>query len=130
MHLCLYRATGGLIGGSVVGAPVLLLTTTGRKTGQPRTRPLPCIEEDGAYVVIASNGGNATHPNWYLNLKRQPEADVLLRGKKQRVRAETATGDERQRLWDIAVAKYSGYANYQKETSREIPVVVLRPVEG
>ncbi|MEX1253767.1 MAG: nitroreductase family deazaflavin-dependent oxidoreductase [Dehalococcoidia bacterium] len=130
MHLCLYRVSGGFIGGNVIGTPVLLLTTTGRKSGRPRTRPLPCLEDDGAYVVIASNGGNATHPNWYLNLKKQPEAEVLLKGKKLRVRAETATGADRERLWAKAVELYAGYDGYQKETEREIPVVVLRPVEG
>jgi deazaflavin-dependent oxidoreductase (nitroreductase family) len=129
MHLFLYRVTGGLIGSRVPGAPVLLLTTTGRKSGRKRVRPLPYREHDGAYVVIGSNGGNANHANWYLNLRSQPEAEVEIKGKHIAVRAEVASGEERQRLWEDALSWYPGYEGYQKDTTREIPVVILRPVQ-
>ena len=127
VHEFWYRLTGGVLGGSIMGRRHLLLTTTGRKTGQPRTTPLMYLEDGENLVVIASNGGNPRHPNWWLNLQKSPQAEVQLRSEKRRVKAEEATGEERERLWRAVVEVYSGYEGYQKSTEREIPVVVLRP---
>ncbi len=127
IYLFWYRLTGGAIGGSLAGRPILLLTTPGRKSGRRRTTPLQYFEDGGNMIVIASNGGNPRHPVWWLNLERNPEAEVQVRNEKSRVRAEKAEGEERERLWEAAVETYSGYADYQRTTNREIPVVVLRP---
>jgi deazaflavin-dependent oxidoreductase (nitroreductase family) len=109
---------------------VLLLTTTGRKSGRTRTRPLPYDQDGDAFVVIASNGGNKKHPDWYLNLNSNPNADIETRNGKQRVRASIASGAERERLWARALERYAGYDGYQAETDRQIPVVILRPMAG
>ena len=126
-HLFWYRLTGGVIGGSFGGRPILLLTTTGRKSGRPRMTPLQYMEDGGNMVVVASNGGNPWHPAWWLNLERNPDAEVQVRNEKRRVKAEKAEGEERERLWQLVVEMYSGYEGYQKTANREIPVVVLRP---
>jgi F420H(2)-dependent quinone reductase len=125
-HRWLYRATGGKIGRSVSGLPVLLLTTTGRRTGRPRTWPLGYLEDGDDLVIIASAGGVSAHPAWYLNLRDHPEVTVRIGDQVRQMRAETAQGEERARLWAKAVARYAGFAQYQKTTRREIPVVVLR----
>ncbi len=127
MHEFWYRLTGGLLGGSVMGRPMLLLTTTGRKTGTRRTTPLLYLEDGDNLVVIASNGGHPRHPAWWLNLEQNPQAEVQIRGAKKPVRAEEATGEARERLWRAVVEVYSGYEGYQKSTKRQIPVVILRP---
>ncbi len=127
MHLFWYRLTGGAIGGSFAGRPILLLTTTGRKTGQPRTTPLQYLEDGENMILAASNGGNPRHPVWWLNLESNPGAEVRVRNDRKPVRAEKAEGEERERLWKLVVEMYSGYEEYQKTTQREIPVVVLRP---
>ncbi len=127
MHLFWYRITGGAIGGSFAGRPILLLTTTGRKSGRRRTTPLQYLEDGGNMVLAASNGGNPRHPVWWLNLERNPEAEVQVRNETRRVTAEKAEGEERERLWGLLVELYSGYAGYQRTTDREIPVVILRP---
>ena len=126
-HLFWYQLTGGFLGGRVSGAPVLLLTTTGRKSGQRRTRPLLYLRDGDSMVVVASNGGNDQHPAWWLNLKKNPEAEVQLGSAKKRVRAEKANEDERNRLWPLIVKMYRRYEDYQKGTRREIPLVILRP---
>jgi len=128
VHVILYRASGGRIGGRFrKTAPVLLLTTTGRKTGKPRTTPLLYAEDAGRYVVVASVGGAPKHPAWYLNLRGNPEATIQLGGRKLRMHADTASPDERARLWTLMAQMYSGYDDYQAKTSREIPVVILAP---
>lgn len=127
MHEFWYRLSGGLIGGRIGKVRILLLTTTGRKSGRRRTTPLQYLEDGENLVVIASNGGNRQHPAWWLNLKADPEAEVQIKGEKKRVTAEAASGEERERLWRAAVDYYPGYASYQRSTDREIPVVVLRP---
>jgi deazaflavin-dependent oxidoreductase (nitroreductase family) len=130
IHVRVYRLTGGKVGGKLGKAPVLLLTTTGRKSGQKRTTPLLYTREGGGYVVIASKGGAPRNPLWYLNLQANPRAEVLVGRETQRVQARDAQGEERERLWRAMVDQYSGYDNYQQKTSREIPVVVLEPVAG
>ncbi len=128
-HLFWYRMTGGVIGGSFGGKPMLLLTTTGRKSGRPRTTPLQYLADGENIVLVASNGGNTWHPAWWRNLERNPEAEVQVRNERRRVKAENAEGEERERLWRLVVEMYSGYEGYQKTANREIPVVVLRPRE-
>jgi len=127
IHEFWYRLSGGLLGGSIMGRPILLLTTTGRKTGARRTTPLMYLEDGENLVIIASNGGNPRHPAWWLNLEQNPQAEVQLRSEKRRVKSEEATGEERERLWRAVVEIYSGYEGYQKTTDRQIPVVILRP---
>lgn len=122
----LIRLTGGRL--SMVGTmPVLILTTIGAKTGQPRTTPLLFINDGPRLVLIASNGGNPKHPGWYYNLRANPEATVFLQGRTARYIAHEATGTERETLWQRAVALYSGYTIYQGRASRQIPIMVLTP---
>ena len=127
-HVVLFRLSGGRLGGRIPsGAPVLLLTTTGRKSGKQRTLPLLYLEDAGRYVVIASVGGAPKHPAWYLNLLANPGATIEVGRRKLRVTASTASAEERARLWPLTVQMYPGYEDYQARTSREIPVVILTP---
>jgi deazaflavin-dependent oxidoreductase (nitroreductase family) len=108
---------------------VLLLLTTGRKTGKERKTPLLYLEDGENLVVVASMGGAPHHPAWYWNLKANPESRVRVRGKILRVREEEAKGEEKRRLWARLVEMYPPYADYQRRTEREIPVVVLHPID-
>ena len=108
----------------------LILHTVGRRSGQPRRTPLSYTKDGATYIVIASDGGSPRHPDWYLNLQADPNADVDVGGRRWRVEAETVTGDERDRLWDQAVRSYGGYAGYQARTDRQIPVVRLSPTSS
>jgi deazaflavin-dependent oxidoreductase (nitroreductase family) len=125
IHEGLYRISGGAIGGRLFRMPVLLLTTTGRNSGQPRTTPLTYFEFDGDVVLVASYGGDDRHPQWYKNLSRNPEVTIERGRGKERVTARTASADEKQKWWPTITSTYSGYADYQKRTTREIPLVVL-----
>jgi deazaflavin-dependent oxidoreductase (nitroreductase family) len=125
-HLFWYQLTGGLVGGSFLGRPILLLTTTGRKSGKRYTTPLQYLLDGENMVLAASNGGNRHHPDWWLNLLAHPEAEVQIRREGKQVTAEPAKGRERDRLWGRLVEMYSGYQDYQMTTRREIPVVILR----
>ncbi len=128
LHVVLYRTSGGRLGGRFgKKAPVLLLTTTGRKSGKQRTTPLLYVEEPGQYVVIASVGGAPKHPAWYLNVRDNPAATIQIGSRRLAVSAKTASPEERARLWPLATQMYSGYDDYQAKTSREIPVVILTP---
>ena len=124
-HLAVYRATRGRIGGRMGGMRVLLLTTTGRKSGQPRTVPLVYFEDGDRLVIIGSKGGDPSDPLWWANLQKTPQASVQIGPKLQRVRARLASGEERARLWPRIKRENSAYAGYEKKTSREIPVVLL-----
>lgn len=127
-HTFWYRLTGGIIGSSMMGAPILLLTHTGRKSGRKVTTPLQYVEDGDAVVLIASNAGHTFHPQWYLNLKENPDAEIQIKSETRSVTAQEATGEERDRLWQRAVDQYSGYADYQKTTGgRQIPVMKLKP---
>jgi len=109
--------------------PTLLLTTTGRKSGKPRSLPLIYGEANGAYVVIASKGGMPNHPVWFLNLEAHPECDLMVGPKPVRARARVAEGEERERLWRQMAEIYPPYDDYQKNAgARTIPVVVLEPI--
>ena len=109
--------------------PTLLLTTTGRKTGEKRPLPLIYKQIDGAYVIIASKGGMPNHPIWFLNLEANPDCDLMVGAEAVKARARVAEGDERQHLWGELEGIYPPYADYQKNAGeRVIPVVVLDPV--
>lgn len=127
LHPWLYRWSQGRIGGKMMGMPVLLLTTTGRKSGQPRTSALTYLPQGGRYVVIASYLGEPRHPAWWLNLQANPDAEIQVGGRHIAVRAREAEGDEREWLWADAVARAHDYAAYQERTTRRIPVVILDP---
>lgn len=122
-----YRASDGGLGGRIVGMPVLLLTTTGRRSGRPRTTALTYLPDGRNLVIIASNGGAQQHPAWFLNLRAHPQAAVQVGKDRIAVRAHETAGEERDRLWIRAVRAYGGYAVYQSRTARTIPVIVLEP---
>ncbi|MEV0436442.1 nitroreductase family deazaflavin-dependent oxidoreductase [Nocardia sp. NPDC050413] len=127
VHRALLAVTGGRIGKTVMGMPSLELTTIGRKSGQPRSVMLtaPILEED-RIVVVASRGGDPTHPAWFLNLRDNPEVEVAVQnGPREPMIARVATEAERADLWPQVVATYKGYGDYQTKTTREIPLVLL-----
>jgi len=126
-HVGVYRRTGGALGGQMAHSPVLLLTTVGRKSGKPRTTPLLYLADGDTFVTVASAGGAPTSPLWWRNLEANPEAMIEIGRCTIPVHMAAATGDEKQRLWARLVAMYPDYAAYQRKTTREIPVVVLRP---
>jgi deazaflavin-dependent oxidoreductase (nitroreductase family) len=127
IHPALYRWTGGRIGGSMMNLPVLLLTTKGRRSGEPRTRALMYLPKGDRFVVIASYLGEPRHPDWWLNLRANPRASIQVGGQRLDVAAREADGEERTRLWQEVVARQADYAEYQRRTDRRIPVVVLDP---
>jgi F420H(2)-dependent quinone reductase len=129
-HAGVYRATGGKLFGRMGKSPILLLNTVGRKSGKKRTSPLLYVMDGEDFVVIASKGGAATHPAWYLNLRANPEATVEIGDREVRVEAEVADPEDKARLWQKMVEMYPTYDDYQRKTEREIPLLVLRPVEG
>jgi len=126
-HIRRYRDTDGEVGYIWNGAPTLLLTTTGRRTGEPRTSALIFGRDGDDYVVVASMGGAPRHPQWYLNISAQPEADIQVRGDRIPVVGRTAPPSEKRRLWQIVIGTWPNYDVYQSRTDREIPVVVLSP---
>jgi deazaflavin-dependent oxidoreductase (nitroreductase family) len=127
-HTFWYQMTGGIIGNKIFGVPVLLLTATGRKSGRKHTLPLMHLRDGDNYILIASYAGHDVHPAWYLNLRANPDAEIQIGREKFRVRAETANDEDRERLYARAVEVSKDYAEYQKQTKRKIPVVILRPV--
>jgi deazaflavin-dependent oxidoreductase (nitroreductase family) len=128
IYVFLYRLTGGNFGGKVQGLSVLLLTTIGRKTGRKRITPLGYFEYDGCYVITASNAGFDTHPAWFHNLKGHPQVTVQIGAKQLTAIAEVANPTLRRPLWDKLVERAPGYGAYEERTTREIPIVLLRPV--
>ena len=135
LHIACYRATSGLIGHRLGPLPNLLLTTTGRRSGQPRTTALTYIRVDGAegtdglLALIASNFGSRTEPQWYRNLAARPEATVQIKRRRWRVRARPVTDEERERVWSAALAIWPAWAGYAARARREIPIVALEPLE-
>jgi deazaflavin-dependent oxidoreductase (nitroreductase family) len=125
LHVRLYRLLGGRLVGRIGRAPILLLTTAGRRTGVHRTVPLLYVSQGETLAVVASFGGNSTHPAWYLNLSAHPDVMVELRRQRLLLRARTASPEERADWWPRFVQSYGGYESYQRKTSREIPVVLL-----
>ncbi|HEV7464908.1 MAG TPA: nitroreductase family deazaflavin-dependent oxidoreductase [Candidatus Dormibacteraeota bacterium] len=127
VHTALYRRSGGRFGGRFRGAPCLLLTVTGRRSGQPRTAPLMYGRDGDDYIIIASKGGSDIAPVWWLNLRSNPAAEVEVGAERRRVTAEQVEGEERERLWRLMAGIYPNYDAYQRRTERVIPVVRLRP---
>ena len=126
-HSSVYRASDGRVWGKMFGGPVLLLNTTGRKSGQRRTTPLLYVMDSEDFVVIASNGGAPSHPAWYLNLRANPCVDIQQGDGIRTMIARTADGIEHAQLWERLVHQFPVAARYQRKTSRMIPVVILRP---
>jgi len=131
VHRSLLKISGERLGWNVSNMPVLELTTTGRKSGQPRSLMLTSpVQEGTTLVVVASRGGDDKPPAWLLNLQDNPDVEVALKGNaKQPMRARLATPEERRRLWPRVTADHKNYAGYQTKTTREIPLVLLEPVE-
>ena len=127
VHRTILAVTRNRVGWRAGGMPVLELTTTGRQSGQQRSVMLTSpIQEDGAWVIVASRGGDDRHPAWFLNLQANPRVSVRLEGGPARnMTARIATGDERQRLWSAVVEAFPHYGTYQNKTRREIPLVIL-----
>jgi deazaflavin-dependent oxidoreductase (nitroreductase family) len=122
-----FRANKGVVGGMFAGAPLLLLTSTGAKSGQPRVTPLAYTRDANRFVVIASKGGAPTHPDWYFNLKNNPVVTVEVGTEVFTAQAREETGDERQRLFDQMAAQMPNFAQYQAGTDRIIPLFTLTP---
>ena len=129
-HAGVYRATGGKLFGRMGKSPILLLNTVGRKSGRKRTSPLLYVLDGEDFVIIASKGGAPTHPAWYLNLKANPNATLEVGDREVRVKAEETDSEEKARLWQKMIEIYPTYDDYQEKTEREIPLLILRPVEG
>lgn len=128
LHVWLYRSSRGRLMGKMGAAPVLLLTTTGRKSGRIRTVPLLYLNDDGTFAIVASLGGSPKHPAWYLNLEAEPRVTIQVGSRRFVGEARRASAEEKTRLWPRLVALYPQYADYQKRTTRDIPVVIVRPV--
>jgi F420H(2)-dependent quinone reductase len=126
-NVWIYRCSNGKFGGTVQKAPVALLTTTGRKTGEPRVSPLIYVRDGGRVVLVASRGGSDRHPLWYLNLKADPKVSVQIKEEVLRLRARDATAEERADYWPKLAAVYPTLDDYQSWTDREIPIVVCDP---
>jgi deazaflavin-dependent oxidoreductase (nitroreductase family) len=130
LHRFVYRVSGGRVGGTFGGAPVLLLITTGRRSGEPRPVTLTYFEDGDRLVVVASNAGEDRHPAWWLNLREHPHATVRIGGTTTRVRVVEARGEERERLWAELLRRDPGYDEYRLRTHRRIPVVLLQPADN
>lgn len=127
LHGAVFRLTGGRVGGRIGHLEQVLLTTTGRTTGSPRTTPLAVTVVGDRLVLIASDGGAPQDPGWYRNLVAHPDVRLQRGAVSRPMRARTAVADERAELWEAAVANNPGYAGYQRKTDRQIPVVVCDP---
>ncbi len=129
IHRTLLKVTGGRFGWEASKMPVLELTTTGRKSGQKRAVMLTSpLQEGSTIVVVASRGGDDTHPAWFLNLRDNPDVEVAYKGApKEPMRARVANAEERARMWPLVTADHKNYADYQTKTTREIPLVLLEP---
>jgi deazaflavin-dependent oxidoreductase (nitroreductase family) len=128
LHAGIYRLSGGVVLGRVAGMPVLILYSVGGKTGKKRTTPLTYLQDGEAYVITASMGGAPNNPGWYHNLKNNPQTIIQIKGETLPVIAEEASPVDRQRLWAELTAIASIYEAYQQKTSRQIPMIILRPI--
>jgi len=127
LNVPLYRLSRGHLGGRVGRAPVLLLTSTGRRSGRQRTAPVLYMRDGTNVVVIGSNAGNENEPGWSFNLKAHPEAHIEIGAQHSDVKARVAAGAERERLWRAMNSEYSGFDDYDARTARDIAVFVLEP---
>jgi deazaflavin-dependent oxidoreductase (nitroreductase family) len=129
LHRSVMKLSGGRLLSNPLGMPTVELTTTGRRSGQPRTVLLTSPIHDGDRVVlVASKGGDDRHPDWYRNLTAHPEVTITIAGTTRTMTARTASAEEKADLWPQVTATYKGYASYQRRTSRDIPVVICEPV--
>ncbi|MCW5249743.1 MULTISPECIES: nitroreductase family deazaflavin-dependent oxidoreductase [unclassified Streptomyces] len=128
----LYESSGGTAGTTLLdtGMPVIVLTTRGARSGKIRKTPLMRVEHDGRYAVVASQGGAPKHPVWYFNATAEPLVELQDGPVRRDMTAREVTGEEKARWWERAVAAFPPYAEYQEKTDREIPVLVLEPVDG
>jgi deazaflavin-dependent oxidoreductase (nitroreductase family) len=122
-----FRANGGAVGGQFAGAPLLLLHTVGARSGQRRVNPVMYQKVDGGYAVFASKAGAPVNPDWYHNLLAQPQVTAEIGTQTVELVARVADGDERERIWAAQKAAYPGFADYERKTTRQIPVIVLEP---
>ncbi|MEU8050079.1 nitroreductase family deazaflavin-dependent oxidoreductase [Micromonospora haikouensis] len=122
-----FRANGGRVGGQFAGAPLLLLHTVGARSGQARVNPMMYREVDGGYAVFASKAGAPTNPDWYHNVLAHPRVRAEIGTETVELVARVAAGEERERIWSAQKAAYPGFADYERKTDRQIPVVVLEP---
>ena len=126
-HVARYLATDGEDGAIWEGAPVIILSTTGRRSGKVRRTPLIRVRDGDNYLVVASMGGAPEHPRWYLNITADPDVTVQDRAEVHQLRARTATPEEKAALWPVAVEQWPDYATYQASTDRDIPLVICEP---
>jgi deazaflavin-dependent oxidoreductase (nitroreductase family) len=128
LHRAIFAVTQGRLLGKMAGMPVVLLTTTGRRSGAPRQTMLTTpLQMDGRIVLVASYGGDRRHPAWFLNLRENPDVIATMAGRTQKMRARVAPTEEKAELWPKVTSRYRGYAGYQKRTDRDIPLVILEP---
>ena len=131
LHTWVYRKSEGRIGSHFTGgAPVMLLTTRGRKSGKQRTSPLLYMRDGDRIITVASKGGSAKHPAWYLNLLQTPDVIVQIGNERISMRAGAATPEQKAKYWPRLIAVYPPYQSYQARTDRDIPVVILRPASN
>jgi deazaflavin-dependent oxidoreductase (nitroreductase family) len=128
LHVFLYRTSGGKIWGSKNSNPVVSINTTGRKTGKLRTIPMMYVHKDNEYLITASAGGADQNPVWLSNLNSKPEANIEMDGKKIKVKAIITSGDERDKLYENFKALGKNFIEYEKKTTRKIPVIRLQPI--
>jgi deazaflavin-dependent oxidoreductase (nitroreductase family) len=126
-HAWIVRRTGGRLGGKAFGVEILVLRTTGRRSGEQRESPMFFLDQGAGFAVVASNGASKRPPAWWLNLQAQPDAQALVRGKTHAVHARAASEQEIETLWPRFVELYSGYEHYKSIATRELPVVILEP---
>jgi deazaflavin-dependent oxidoreductase (nitroreductase family) len=128
-HRTVFERSNGRLMGNLIGMPVVLLETTGRKTGKKRQSMLtsPLELDDERFVLVASWGGDDRHPKWFLNLQANPEVRVTMNGQKRQMRAREATREERAEMWPKVTSKFKNYGGYQTKTDREIPLVIVEP---
>jgi len=126
-HVQRYLDTDGADGAEWEGAQVVILTTTGRRSGKLRRTPLIRVRHGDSYLVVASMGGAPEHPRWYLNLVEHPEVTIQDRAEVHELRARTASPEEKAELWSVAVAQWPDYESYQSSTDRDIPLVICEP---
>jgi len=129
-QVALYEESGGTKGNTMIGKPVVILTSVGARSGKIRKTPLMRVEHEGEYAVVASLGGAPTHPVWYYNLKANPQVELQDGPSPQPMQAREVTGEEKAVWWARAVEAFPNYASYQEKTDREIPVFVLEPAAG
>ena len=128
LHRTILQVSGGRIGNSGFGMPVVMLHHIGRKSGQERTTMLTTpVHDEKRVVIVASWGGDDRHPQWFHNVKANPDVELTLKGQRRKMKAHVASPEERDELWPQVTTKYKGYAQYQTRTDREIPLVILEP---